>query len=393
MSLIDRIAGPCARWLSQFVSRSLDHRAYPLDALRGLAIVGMVLVNGAPPTDSIYAPLVHAMWHGWTLADTVFPMFLFVVGVSIAFAVKRPVDREGAPPAGVHWKIARRALLLFAIGVVLVNFPYYEPYKLQLTGVLAHIAVCYLVVALLHLHTGWRTQLALIPAVWLIHWAVLTFLKVPGFGAGELTPLGNAARFVDQMLLGPHSHSFYAGETETSGVLAIFSSVSSTLIGLLAGRYLRSARDLPTRISGMFAAGFLLFMLGNAWNWILPVNKQLWTGSYVALTSGLSLGLLATAYWLMEMYGRKAWAKPLQIAGVNALAFYVLAAVVQRLLVYGRISGSDGLPVQLRQAIYEQLVAPWIPGKPGALVFAFAILLLCFAIAALLYREKIFFKL
>jgi predicted acyltransferase len=374
------------------VSRTLEHRDYALDALRGLAIVGMILVNSAPPTDSIYAPLVHAPWHGWTLADTIFPLFLFVVGVSIALAVKRSGGEGGTSVIEIYWKIVRRVVLLFAISVVLVNFPYYELHKLKLTGVLAHIALCYLVVALIYLHTTWRAQLALIPTIWFVHWALLGLLEVPGFGAGVLTQEGNASTYVDQLLLGPHSNSFMI-ETDPEGVLVMFSSITTTMIGLLTGVWLQSRRDMPTRIAGMFTAGFALFVLGNVWDLVLPINKSLWTGSFVALTAGISLQVFAVGYWVTEFCGFKSWAKPLQIAGVNALTFYVLAGAIQRILVYGRIYGEDGVPVRLRHVIYEQLFSSWIPGKPGALVFTLTYLLFCFAFIALLYRKKIFIKL
>jgi predicted acyltransferase len=374
------------------VSRTLAHRDYALDVLRGVAIIGMILVNSAPPTQSIYAPLVHAPWHGWTLADTIFPLFVFVVGVSIALAVKRS-DGEGRTSVKeIYWKIVRRVVLLFAISVLLTNFPYYEFHKLKLTGVLAHIAVCYLVVALIYLHTSWRAQLVLIPTIWFVHWALLGLIEVPGFGAGVLTQEGNASRYVDQLLLGPHSDSFVI-QTDTEGVLVMFSSITTAMIGLLTGVWLQSRRDVPTKIAGMFTAGFALFVLGNVWDLVLPINKSLWTGSFVALTAGISLQVFSVAYWLTEYCGFKSWAKPLQIAGVNALTFYVFAGAIQRILVYGRIYGEDGLPVRLRHVIYERLFLTWIPGKLGALAFSLTYLLFCFAFIVLLYRKRIFIKL
>jgi predicted acyltransferase len=370
----------------------LESRDYTVDAVRGLAIVGMILVNGAPPTDKIYAPLVHASWHGWTLADTIFPLFLFIVGVSIAFAVRRPDGNSGVPLQQAYWKIGRRAALLFALNVALMNFPYYELHRLLLTGLFTHIAVCYLVAALLHLHTRWRVQVAVIAVIWLAHWMLLALLDVPGYGAGDLTPAGNASRYVDQLLLGPHSQSYH-GEIEPSGVLAIFSAISTTVIGLLTGHWLRSKTDLPVRIAALFTAGFALFVLGSAWDHVLPVNKALWTGSYVALTAGVSLQVLAAGYWVTELWGARAWAKPLQIAGSNALAMYVVAAGIQRVLVYGRIAGENGTAVRLRYVIYERLFEPWIPGKPGALLFTGIILAACFVLVAVLYRRRIFIKL
>lgn len=376
--------------LSAFVSRTLERRDYVVDAVRGLAIAGMVLVNAAPPTDSIYPALVHAPWHGWTLADTIFPLFLFIVGISITFSLK-PADASARWQT--YWKIVRRTVVLIAISLVLVNFPYYELHKLTLTGVLAHIALCYLVVALLHLHTTWRAQVVLIAAIWLIHWALLGLLEVPGFGAGNLTPAGNASRYVDQLLLGPHSQSSYADAIETSGVLAVFSSITTTLIGLLTGVYLQGRTDLPTKIAALFTGGFALLVLSNAWDRVLPINKALWTGSYVALTAGISLQVLAAGHWVMALRGWKSWAKPLQIAGVNALALYVLSQAIQRMLVYGRIPGADGAPVRLRYILYDDLFKLWIPGEPGALLFTLVILLACFAVVAALYRKRIFIKL
>jgi predicted acyltransferase len=379
-------------FLSSFVSRTLEGRDYVVDTVRGLAIVGMILVNHAPPTDSIYSPLVHAPWNGWTLADTIFPLFLFVVGVSIALAVKRSGDESSAPQKEIYRKIVRRTVLLFAIGFVEVNFPYYELHKLLVTGLLMHIAMCYLVVALIYLHTTWRTQLALIPAIWLVHWIVLALLQVPGFGAGIVTPEGNASRYVDQFLLGLHSKSLQI-ETDVDGVLVIFSSISTTLIGLLSGLWLKSTRELSTKISGMFMAGLALFTLGNVWNLFLPVNKTLWTGSFVALMAGISLQVLAASYWIIEFCGFKSWAKPLQIAGVNALTFFVFAQGVQRILVYGRIYGEDGVPVRLRYFIYEHLFSPWVSGQLGALVFALIYLFICFVFIAILYKKRVFIKL
>jgi len=384
-------AGSRVSILSTFVSRNLEHRDYAIDVVRGLAIVGMVLVNHAPPTDSIYSPLVHALWNGWTLADTIFPLFLFVVGVSIALAVKRPSEGD-TPGREAYWKLSRRTFLLFAIGVALVNFPYFELHKLKLTGVLQHIALCYMVAALIYLHTTWRTQFALIPAIWLVHWALLGLLDVPGFGAGILTQEANASRYVDQLLLGPHSNSLHI-ETDIDGVLVTLSSITTTMIGLLTGHWIKSGRDVSMKIAGMFTAGFALFVLGNVWDLVLPINKPIWTGSFVALTAGISLQLLAAGYWIMDFCGFKAWAKPLQIAGVNALTFYVYAQAIQRIVVFGRIYGEDGVPIRLRYVIYERLFSPWVSGELGALVYALVYLFFCFAFIALLYRKNIFIKL
>ncbi len=384
-----------ARWiLSSFVSRSLGDRDLALDAFRGLAIIGMILVNHPPPNEKMYAPFVHAAWHGWTMADTIFPAFLFAVGISIAFALPSGTGR-GMPPCSpaVYLKIARRSLLLIAISVALVNFPYYELAKLKIAGVLAQIGWCYLFASLLHLHARWPAVLATIVAIWLGNWALLALLDVPGFGAGHLTPEGNASRYLDQLVFGPHAHMFDFGEKGPYGLLVIVSSISTTCIGVLAGHWLRAASGPAEKINGAFASGLGLCILANIWDAVLPINKLMWTSSFAALTAGISLQVLALFYWLIEVRQYRSWSLPLQVAGVNALVFYVFAQSFQRLLVYGRIRGEDGVPLRFRDLLFEQVFAPWVSGKFGALIYTLAFMAICFGVIVLLYRKRIYVKL
>lgn len=382
-------------WLSStFVSRSLEGRDYALDALRGIAIIGMILVNHPPPTGEIYAPFVHAPWHGWTLADIIFPAFLFTVGVSIVFALPNAAHQASATSTRrVFAKIMRRWLLLVLLSVALVNFPYYELAKLRISGVLAQIAWCYLIVSLMHLHMRWRALLASVVVIWLSSWAVLGLLEVPGFRPGQLTPEGNASRYLDQLILGRHAQMFEFGEKGTYGLLVIFSSISTTLTGVLAGHWLRSVRSMPDKINGLFAAGFGLVVVAHVWDVALPINKLMWTGSFVALTTGISLQVLALLYCLVEVRSFEKWARPLQIAGVNALVFYVFAQSFRRLLVYGRVRGEDGVAVQLRNLIYDSLFAPWVSGKLGAMIYTLGFMSICFAVIYALYRRRVFIKL
>ncbi|HSW23893.1 MAG TPA: hypothetical protein VLJ62_14090 [Burkholderiaceae bacterium] len=386
--------GVWSRIGGMFVSRSLAGRDLALDIFRGLAIIGMILVNHPPLGEKMYAPFVHAEWNGWSVADTIFPAFLFAVGVSIAWVLPgRDDPRAAALGARIYWKIIRRAALLIFVSVLLVNLPYWEWAKLRVAGVLAHIGWCYLIVSVIRMRLHWRGQLAVTLLVMLVHWLVLTQLHVPGFGSGVLTPEGNASRYIDQAVLGPYAFMFDMGEKSPYGLLVIFSSLSTTLIGALAGHWMRSDRPHADRVLGLFATGCALFVLANAWDVVLPINKLMWTGSFVALTAGISLVVLGMIHWALALDPAARWAWPLKVAGVNALAFYVFAQLLQRVLVFGRLRLDGDAPVRLRVLIYERLFMPWISGQPGALLYTVTFLLICFGAMALLYRRRIFVRL
>jgi predicted acyltransferase len=372
-------------------SRGLAGRDLPLDLFRGLAIIAMILVNHPPPDVPMLAPFVHAPWHGWTLADTVFPGFLFAVGVSIAWVVPGP--EAAVPRGGVMRKIFRRSALLIGVSIVLVNLPHWNWSKLQLSGVLAQIGCCYLVAALLRLGLSWRGLLLATLAVSAVHWALLMTFDVPGFGAGDLSPAGNASRYLDHWLLGPYAYTFALESNQPHSLMITFSAVASTLIGVLAGLWLRANRTEQDKTIGMFVAGCVLVATAQLWDRLLPINKLLWTGSYVAQMAGLSLLLLACLRWAVSVQPSAAWHAPLRAAGVNALSFYVLAQLLQRVLVYGRLPKGDGASTRLRVWIWEQAFAPWTSGTVGATLYTLSFLGVCFVFIAWLYRREIVIRL
>jgi predicted acyltransferase len=378
-------------FLAAFVSRDLSRRDAAVDTLRGLAILGMILVNHPPPGATPYGPLVHAVWHGWTFADTIFPAFLFVVGVSISMAL--PVGRNEASsiPANHYWKIVRRVGLLLLLNYLLENFPYYELHKAVLTGTLASIAWCYLIVSVIALNTRWRAQMLIVGGALALQWLLLSWVNVPGAGQGVMTPEGNATYYLDRLLLGGllpqrDGHAIFSFPTTLA-------ACGTTMIGVLAGTWLKAPRSQAEKIAGMFAVGLGAYLLGSVWNLVLPINKELWTASYVALNAGISLQFLAVIYWLTSVCGFKAWALPLQIAGVNALAFYLIAQWLQRLLFFGRLHDESGTRVRLGQYIWDHWFNPWTSGQFGALVFSLTFLLVCYSLVWLLYRNRMFFKL
>jgi predicted acyltransferase len=377
-----------ASLISHFASRDLARRDYAVDVVRGLAIVGMVLVNHPPPTTTIYAPLKHAVWHGWTFADTIFPAFLFIVGVSIVLSL-RADTAASRRDAATHLKILRRTLLILVANFVLENFPYYDVRNLRFTGTLAHIAWCYLIVSLIYLHCGERTRTIILALALVVPVALFILLDAPDAAGGVMTPEGNASRYIDRVLISRETMQ----EGDPFSILILVSSSATTLVGVAAGRWLQSDRTREAKVAAMFAVGAAALVLGSAWGEMLPINKQLWTPSYVVLTSGISLQLFAAIYWLTDVAGLRSWAKPLQVAGVNAMVFYLFAQFLQRFLYYGRVRSETGERVPLGRLAYERLIAPHAPGEAGALFFAVLFLLVCLIPIVLLYRKRVFVRL
>jgi predicted acyltransferase len=219
-----------------------------------------------------------------------------------------------------------------------------------------------------------------------------------GAEAGTLTREVNAARYLDAVLMAPLLGP--AWSVEGNDLIALpglglpaLGAFASTLIGLLAAHWMSEPRSLAERISGLFAAGLALLALGNVWEPMLPVNKTLWTGSYAILMAGLALQVFAFGTWLVRQCGLRAWALPLQVAGANALFFYVLAQSIQRLLVYGRIRSDDGSTVRLKQVIYDTFFSGSLSNEFGSLLHAFLFLVVCYAVVLFLFRRRVFLKL
>lgn len=373
-----------------FVSRDIGERDDSVDAFRGLAIIGMILVNHAPPTPDIFSSLTHAEWLGWTLADTIFPAFLFLVGISISLSV----GASGRVGGSFPWvKVIRRTGILILLSILLINFPYYELSTFKVHGTLSRIAVCYFFAVLFAWHIGWKSQLVTVIGILCVQWWLLTQFEVPGVGAGVLTITGNGFAYVDRLLLGDFAGRFVVEGPSIQGLFPIAGSVASTLIGVVTGHWLQTNIEIKIRVNGLFAIGFILFIAGLMVDDLVPISKRLYTPSYVVLMTGISLQTLAFFYWLGKYRLGKITSKPLQIAGLNALFFYVFAQSFQRILVYGRLSTDDGDTTRLRYLVYDNVFAPWLPGKSGALLYAVLFLSICYVVVYFLYRQKIFVKL
>jgi predicted acyltransferase len=372
------------------LARSATERLISLDVFRGLTIAGMVLVNNPGSWNHIYWPLAHASWHGWTPTDLIFPFFLFIVGVSIALALGSRVEAKTSN-RDLYFKIIKRAVIIFALGLFLAGFPYFHLGTIRIMGVLQRIAICYLVAALIFINTDLRKQLIIAVALVVGYWIILTVIPTPGFKLADYSREGSIACFVDRKVLGNHIWS--QGKIyDPEGLLSTLPAIATTLLGVVTGQLLRSARKQYEKISLLFVAGAACVIAGWLWNLFFPINKSLWTSSYVMFTGGLAMQLLALCYWLIDIKGYRRWSKPLVVFGVNAIALFVGTGLMAKLMGLIKIPRPDGSRIALKTWIYNGLFSSWAAPYQASLLFAIAFVLLWLGLMWLLYRWKIFIK-
>lgn len=382
------------------LAEPVTDRLASLDVFRGMTIAAMTLVNEPGTWTAIYAPLAHAEWHGATAADLVFPFFLFIVGVSIAFSLGTRVD-NGNVNKWTYYKIVRRSLLLFAIGIVLEVFPFYniwtaswfEPSALRIMGVLQRIAICYLAASLIFLHTNWRRQAVIAGVILLTYWALITLVNVPGCNVTTINDKAcNLGAYLDRAVLGidhiwPQSKVF-----DPEGLMSTLPAIATTLAGVLAGQWLRSGRSGNRNFVGMLCAGISFAFLGWIWSFWFPLNKYLWTSSYVVYTAGLALVVFAICYWAVDLKGYRKWSIPFLIFGSNAIALYVGSTILGKILETIELSPTKDKTVFLRDKIFDSVFLPLTDPVNASLFYAISFVLIWLIVLWPLYRWKILIK-
>ncbi|MEG3984870.1 heparan-alpha-glucosaminide N-acetyltransferase domain-containing protein [Microcoleus sp. D3_18a_C4] len=395
-----------------------------LDVFRGIAIASMILVNNPGSWKQVYPPLEHAEWHGCTPTDLVFPFFLFIVGCAMSFSLSKYIQNspktgietskftqtkeksESAknplpssflllPYSNIYWRIARRAAILFLLGLllntssialdVLLNSAPVENFgKIRIMGVLQRIGLAYFLSAIAILNLSPRNQKLLAVAVLLGYWGALTVFAVGGYTAGELTPEGNLGGYVDRLILGSQ-HLYKGGPFDPEGLLSTLPASVTVLIGYFTGEWLR-VQPIKTRTSINLAIwGFRCVVIGHLWGFSFPINKQLWTSSYVVFTAGWALLLLAFCYQTIEVREWK-WGRPFEIMGVNAIFLFVASGIVARILLKTHIGTGENAPTTYTW-IYENWFVPWAGPLNGSLAFAVTAVLFWWLILYGMYRR------
>ncbi len=361
---------------------SSPSRLVSLDVFRGLTVALMLLVNNPGDWGHIYAPLAHADWHGCTLADLVFPFFLFIVGVSVAYALSATQADPSSRPAALR-AVAKRAAVLAGLGLLASTWLDFDWATLRIPGVLMRIALVYFGCAAIFLFAGWRTRLALVAALLLGYAALLQLVPVPGFGPANLAPATNLGAWLDRAVLG-QAHLWKESRTwDPEGLPGTLPALATALLGTLAGQWLRQRRRPGRKALLLLLAGLALVLLGLLWSRWFPLNKSLWSSSYVLLTGGLAAALLAGLYWLCDVRGSRWWAGPWQALGVNALAAFFGSSIIARSLNRAHIG-----ELSMKDFLYQKGIAPWFATpRLASLAGAVACLLIWLAVLGWLRRR------
>lgn len=331
----------------------------------------MVVVNTPGDGATSYMALRHVPWHGWTITDLVFPSFVWIVGVALTLALSSKLD-QGASGTEIAKSATRRAAVLFAIGVLLYAVPSFDPTSFRILGVLQRIAICYFAASLLFLVTGWRGQAIAIAALLFGYWALM---------AGDLTLEGNLAHSIDRAWLG--THNYHNTKTwDPEGILSTLPAIATCLLGVLCGHILKRDEPLANRCSWLSLAGSALLVTGLVWDIVFPINKMIWTSSYVCFAAGIDFLLFAAVLWLVDGNAIRKPFTPFVVLGSNAIAIYLSSEGLDMLL---------GL-THSKEAIYQAVFAPLASPAISSLLFSLAFLGVNFLFALLLWRKRWFLR-
>jgi predicted acyltransferase len=361
----------------------MKERIVAVDIFRGLTIVLMILVNTPGTWTSVYAPLRHAEWHGYTPTDLVFPFFLFIVGTSIVFAY-----RNKKADAGTHKKISVRALKLIGLGLFLgaftIEFPFIADFdEIRFPGVLQRIGVVFFFAALLYLHANWKVLLAISVTLLLGYWIWMGFIPINGLEPTYARAPNNWANYIDLHVFGTH---MYKEDYDPEGLLSTIPSIVSSILGIFTGLLLIAKRAGKTAL--LCGLGVALLAAGYLWGMVFPINKALWTSSYVLVTAGWANLVLALIYYLTDVKGYR-FGGIFRYAGANAITVYFLSSFVTKL--FYSIEVQEG--TSLHQWLYNSIfVHDFLAAEFSSLLYGLCVVAFYVWLAYIMYRKKIFIK-
>ena len=429
-----------------------SQRLLSLDVFRGITIAGMILVNNPGSWSTVYSPLLHADWHGCTPTDWVFPFFLFIVGVSITLSLNKRKER-GDDKGSLRKKIGRRSLSIFGLGLFLAAFPrfgfkewypdltslHYTHYillgllmisvfyketlsnehprkkilnwgilaiigimvvlgfflynfsSLRIPGVLQRIAIVYAIIALLFLEMDWKGLLYTGIGLLLAYWALMTLVPIPGGIAPNLEAETNLGAWLDRALLDGHLWS-QSKTWDPEGLLSTLPAIVTGISGALVGLWLKAQKGPYETVSGILVMGTILVAIGLTWDMVFPINKKIWTSSYVLYTSGVAMLFLGVIYWLVDILQYKRWTYPFVVYGMNALFVFILSGIFAKLMYYIRWRDAAGELVTAQSWVYKNVYLSIFSDYNASLAYALTNVLLLWLVSLALYKRKIFIK-
>lgn len=379
-----------------------SQRLLSLDFFRGLTVATMILVNNPGSWGHIYAPLEHAEWHGCTPTDLVFPFFLFIVGVSIAYAMStKKLDPKSH--RSTILRALKRGLILFGLGLFLAFFPrnfetfFADPLtpllNLRIMGVLQRIGIVFFICAVIFLKQSEKNIFRILVLLLITYWALMSFVPVPGVGVANLEKETNLGAWLDRTIL-TEAHLWKAAKTwDPEGILSTLPAIATGLFGILVGSYLKR-KDIAdgTKVSWLFSTGAIAVFAGLLWDLIFPINKALWTSSYVLYTGGLATITLSICYWIIDVNKYTRFTQPFVVYGVNAITVFFVSGLMPRLLNMIKIEQSNGEKLGALTAFYETVFVPYFSPVNASLAYAIVFVLFFYVILWLMYKRNIIIK-
>jgi len=362
-------------------------RLISLDAMRGFAIAAMILVNFPGNWNHVYSPLLHSEWNGLTFTDLIAPFFLFIVGVSVVLAYTRRMER-GSPGKYLYSRILIRFFKIFAVGIllnVLALYPEFSFSDMRWTGTLPRIAFVFLACSLIFLNTGWKGQAWTGGIILAAYWLIMTCIPTPGAGRVMLEPGINIAAWVDSHLM---PGRMWQGTWDPESILTTFPAIATGITGMLAGHILVSKRSREGKVLLLMAAGYIAAAAGYLWGLAFPVNENLWTSSFVLVTSGMASVTLGAAYFLVDIRGYRFGTAPGIIFGANAITAYVLGDILALFFYLMPVSIHT-----LNEHFIALLTSAGSSPEFASLIYALLFVGIVFIPVWVLYRKRIFIKL
>jgi predicted acyltransferase len=375
-------------------------RLLSLDVFRGMTVAGMLLVNNPGSWAAIYPPLEHAAWHGWTPTDLIFPFFLFIVGITTELSLRARRDR-GDDDGAILRQILRRGALIFLFGFLLSGFPFFTVppampdasflervvHRIEhwrVLGVLQRIGLAYVFGGLFTWRTTLRQQFAILVVLLFGYWALMTMVPVPDTGVAGRFVLDQPDRllsaWLDRTILGT-DHLWVGAKTwDPEGLLSTIPAIATMMLGTFAGRWIAyRERPLTDRLAGVFAVGALTMMLGLVWHWVFPINKSIWSSSYVLFTAGMGAVSLATCMWIIDVMQWRRWTLPFVIYGTNPMLAFLGSGLMARVISsIWTWEDAAGARISAQGFVFNTMYASWLPPREASFAYALSFVALWF---------------